>query len=399
MELFNINYSILAVIPAYLTALFLSRFNTMEKNRPTQHSFETIDGIRGYLAFAVFLHHSTIWHHYLESNKWETPSSNFYAHLGHDAVCLFFMITGLLFGKKLIEDVAKPIDWLRLYVGRILRLTPLYFFAVGLLFSIVVYMTNFTLNEPLNILLYKTIRWIFFAALGASANLNGLNDTGLIFAGVTWTLTYEWFFYFSLPFLSLLMSTKERQGFKVKKNKKYILLSIITVFYCFIWKPDIYYIATFAIGIFSAKLHDVGYLNGLARSKNMSAIAIIFLIISLTYSSLHSILNLLSLAIFFFIVACGNDLFGLLRQRASILLGEISYGIYLMHGIILWFVFKIIMDYDSSSLPGYAHYFNIIIAITPMLIILCFTTYEKIEKPFINSTSSLTKYVKSFASN
>jgi peptidoglycan/LPS O-acetylase OafA/YrhL len=45
------------------------------------------------------------------------------------------------------------------------------------------------------------------------------------------------------------------------------------------------------------------------------------------------------LAFFFLAVACGNDMGGLLRTRAAQVLGECSYGIYLMHGIVLFVLF------------------------------------------------------------
>ncbi|UYM62238.1 acyltransferase [Pseudomonas aeruginosa] len=63
--------------------------------------FVTIDGLRGYLAFFVFLHHSSIWYYYLKDGLWQLPPSRLYAHFGQTSVALFFMVTGFLFAHKL----------------------------------------------------------------------------------------------------------------------------------------------------------------------------------------------------------------------------------------------------------------------------------------------------------
>ncbi|MED6087983.1 hypothetical protein VZ169_14885, partial [Acinetobacter baumannii] len=46
----------------------------------------------------------------------------------------------------------------------------------------------------------------------------------------------------------------------------------------------------------------------------------------------------------FISLACDNNLFGLLNARPLQILGEISYSIYLLHGIVLYF-FIILLNY------------------------------------------------------
>jgi peptidoglycan/LPS O-acetylase OafA/YrhL len=69
-----------------------------------QHRYATIDGLRGYLAFLVFLHHSAVWFFYLKTNAWTGPPSNIYAQFGESSVALFFMITAFLFGGFKSEE-------------------------------------------------------------------------------------------------------------------------------------------------------------------------------------------------------------------------------------------------------------------------------------------------------
>lgn len=70
---------------------------------PEQGRFASIDGLRGYLAFFVFLHHSAIWYFCLRTGQWKVPPSNLYTHFGQSSVAMFFMITGFLFSLKLID--------------------------------------------------------------------------------------------------------------------------------------------------------------------------------------------------------------------------------------------------------------------------------------------------------
>lgn len=73
--------------------------------------FVAIDGLRGFLAFFVFLHHGSIWYGQLHEQRWVAPASPLYRHLGDSSVALFFMITAFLFTTKVIDSDRRPIDW------------------------------------------------------------------------------------------------------------------------------------------------------------------------------------------------------------------------------------------------------------------------------------------------
>src|SRR4051794_29707847 len=71
---------------------------------PSAGRYVSIDGLRGYLALAVLLHHACTWYFYARTGKWAPPPSNLYTHFGHSGVALFFMITGFLFFTKLLNS-------------------------------------------------------------------------------------------------------------------------------------------------------------------------------------------------------------------------------------------------------------------------------------------------------
>lgn len=109
----------------------------------------SIDGLRGFLAFFVFLHHGSIWYVYVRQQEWVSPASNLYRHLGDTSVALFFMITAFLFTTKVLDSQSRPVDWARLYISRVMRLFPLYAVAVAILFVMVAVLTGWTIEVPL----------------------------------------------------------------------------------------------------------------------------------------------------------------------------------------------------------------------------------------------------------
>lgn len=137
--------AIASLFIALLTVHILARtFGTPSK----AGRYLSIDGLRGYLAFFVFLHHSCVWYFYIRSAVWKAPPSNLYNNFGQSSVAFFFMITGFLFFTKIVNDRANGVDWVKLYISRVLRLFPLYFFAMILLFIVVAALSNVSLNTP-----------------------------------------------------------------------------------------------------------------------------------------------------------------------------------------------------------------------------------------------------------
>ncbi|MES1250055.1 MAG: acyltransferase family protein, partial [Chitinophaga rupis] len=156
--------------------------------------FVPIDGLRGVLAFCVFLHHSVIWYYCLRTGKWGGPPSRVYSFFGPGSVAMFFMITAFLFYGKLLDARIKGMDWGKLYLGRVRRIMPLYICVVLLVFIIVGVLSGFVLRTNLLHIMVQFTKWVFFI----DADVNGVWGTKRTGAGVVWSLAYEWLFYCSL---------------------------------------------------------------------------------------------------------------------------------------------------------------------------------------------------------
>ena len=372
--------AISTTILALLTTLFLLRkFPTTAENG----RFLSIDGLRGYLAFFVFLHHSSIWYYYLRTDTWEVPPSKLYTHFGQSSVALFFMITGFLFFTKLLNNKKKPIDWLELFTSRVMRLGPLYFFVIFFLFLIVIFLSNWTIEEPILSILKKIIYWLSFTILGAP-DLNGINDTKIIISGVTWSLIYEWKFYLALPLISMLLGMRPQLGF--------IAFSLIFLLYLEAWKISFHYLA-FLGGISSAILVRFDKFCLFSASRIGSVITLVSLISIPLFYSAYSIAPLLILTIFFSLIAGGNSLFGILTSLISRTMGDLAYSIYLLHGLLLFVFFKFLIGFSvAKSLTPLQHWL-IIFTLTPILIIVSMVAFRTIEKPCMKFTPHITKWI------
>jgi peptidoglycan/LPS O-acetylase OafA/YrhL len=102
----------------------------------------------------------------------------------------------------------------------------------------------------------------------------------------------------------------------------------------------------------------------------------------------------------FILVVSGCDLFGLLRSKPAILLGEISYSIYLLHGLVLYviFTFSSVVNVKDMDIMTYSQYMPLIgIVVT----IFSSITYLLIEKPFleIGHKYRITKTLRTLTGN
>ena len=349
-----------------------------------------MDGLRGFLAFAVVFHHAAIYHGYLMDGVWKTPPSHVFALLGPVGVDLFFMITGFLFWGQMMRVEGRP-SWIALYLGRVFRIGPLYLFAVTILFLIVAVQTRFTLQEPVTRLVRHGLTWL---ALGlpktTDTMINAYQHTNIPLAGVTWTLSWEWRFYLSLPFLALAARTTKRSLIVVLLSLVLCELGVRLLH----WDGEVItYVVLFLLGMLCACLQRLGWTGRLPQAAGSSIIAILAVAVFLFPHLGANPLGQLALGIIFYLIVSGGDLFGLLRTRAAVRLGNVSYGIYLLQGLALGCVFQWpgLRQYEVHS--PLVHWAMSLLAAT-LLLCLATATHVWIERPGIEVGRRLAKRYK-----
>lgn len=348
--------------------------------------FTTIDGLRGYLAFFVFLHHSSITYFYLRIGEWLHPPSNLYTHLGRSSVTMFFMITGFLFFTKILDGRTKSIDWLKLFVSRAMRLTPMYVFAMLLLFLVVAIVSHGELREPTGTVMNELVKWLAFTIMD-NPDINGLPDTFTIVAGVTWSLPYEWFFYLSLPALALAVGAEV--------PKRYLVLSLAAAIYLIHWGPEFYHSVSFLGGIAAAVACRNAWARVMAGRTGASVIAVVCIATAIVaFPTPYAPVPMALLSLAFILIACGATLFGTLQNQVSRSLGEVAYSIYLLHGIALYVTFHFVINVNTATHLSTLQYWLVISGITPILISSSFLTFRWIERPAMQHVVPLTSWIR-----
>ena len=338
----------------------------------------TIDGLRGYLAIGVFIHHAVIYYRYLTEGVWDNPPSSLYTQLGTVDVSLFFMITGYLFWGKIISSQGRP-GWLKLFVGRLFRIGPVYFLMTGLMLLIIAIQTQFTLQEPLNKVLSEIGPLLLFGIFEPGHVINGYNGPRGITAAVTWTLRYEWVFYLViLPFSALFT-----------RNRKHHLVYAVTVLLVCLGSSlskngssNSLLLAAFFIGMVCASLQAHGCIVKMPdRTLSTIAAAALWFVFFEPIPTHKAIQTVVSGMVFFSIVN-GCSLFGLLTNRGAQRLGEISYGIYLLQGIVL-FSYAQFPEIRTVAISTSMNYWLLLFIESLTLVISAFLAYCLFEKPGI----------------
>jgi peptidoglycan/LPS O-acetylase OafA/YrhL len=391
MNPFSIIPAVTIVLLSLCTVSLLNRRFALQP--PAGARYVAIDGLRGYLAFFVFLHHSAVWYCQLKYHQWMHPPSWLYNHFGPTSVFYFFMITAFLFTTKLINAQQKGINWKQLYLSRLFRIMPLYLFALFLLFIIIAILSHFTLQQPWWKVVTQLLGWVGFM----SPDINGVGQTWKITAGVIWSLSYEWLFYCTLPFLWMLLFRKLVNR-KVLLPAGIALAGFILIVYFFYRHRAFPNLSPFAAGIATAFLVRNNKIQHAVKSLYASMlIPVLLFIMVLFYRDSFSPVPYVFNWLIFILIAGGNTLFGLLSMNASFLLGQISYSIYLLHGMLLYCVFHFTPGIREFAMQSAAVYWLTIALISILLIILCTFTYYYIEQPGISATPNVRAKTKTNA--
>jgi len=283
------------------------------------------------------------------------------------------MITGFLFWSKLLDGRVQPVDWSRLYLSRIFRLVPLYLLVVIGVVSVSFYRAGFRLQESMASFALHIASWLTFTIPGI-APVNGFAET-IPLAGAVWSLPYEWLFYAFLPIGSLWL--------RVRPPILWVIFSAVALVTLTVAMPDVRWsvLDAFGGGIAAASLARVAAIRATFTQRGWGLVALASLGATMwIFPTAYTFPALLLLTTAFTIIACGNSIYGILEWPASVLLSEMAYSLYLLHSLLLFAVYRLVLGERASTLTATEHW-SIVLCLVPILIPLCFTTFRLIEKP------------------
>ena len=351
---------------------------------PNDRRIGCIDGLRGYLALFVLVHHFIIWIQIVRlSGQWAAPTVNLLNNFGAGGVALFFMTTGLVFYPRLVAGFSAT-SWVATYTTRAFRIIPLLAFSVLLLSLIIALRTG---NRPKLHTIKALLEWI---TCWAQPPILGYADSGRLDAYVLWSLKYEWMFYlFVLPACALTMDAMRRPRPTWALPISLLLVSLAVRPIYPLWGLS-RYLPLFVVGMLAYEAQRTEAIRRILSARWMAVPAAISLIAGLMSAPTpYGIPQLALIGFFFATVACGNGFFGALRTRGALALGECSYGIYLLHGIALnlLFVEGARFTYSFSISQSFALLPVVAAAVTCVTLL----TYVLIERPLIRAGSRIAK--------
>ena len=337
-----------------------------------------IDGLRGYLALLVMVHHFAI---YLllsiEGGDWRDVKVAVLDNFGAGSVTLFFMITGALFFPKTWTGIGGN-DWRAMYISRVFRILPLQVVTVTIIALIALTRVGFVIGDT----------WISFPARFAlwltsysQPILFGYRGTASINAFVLWSLWVEWKFYLIvLPLIAvavgLIGARRGRWLIPVA-----LLVSGIAFQYSGINVLQKVNYSAFACGMLALLVRSSRFAPMLcSMPATLIAGAGLAMSMALLPAPDHP-LPLAAYALFFACVICGNRFGGLLATKGALVLGEASFSIYMLHGVLLNILF--VSGSDLVALVPVTMRPWALVLMIPATSGIAILTYLLIERPAI----------------
>ncbi len=330
-----VNYFLIVALMMALVSLPIFKAADSPPGSPKAR-LVALDGLRGILASSVLVHHAASNYRFIRDGKWDLPPSGFYTVAGEGAVDMFFMITGYLFWSRLIAEQGRP-RWMRLYLGRFFRIAPVYFAVIAGVFLSVLSFAGFTLKIGRLALLEETVEWL---SLGVTTPGDFNGDTAIgPRMGMAWTLHSEWIFYFTLPTVAFVAGSTK---WHLTATSSCLAAGLVLVLLTQNGDHTDFVVATlFLMGMMAASLQAKDVRLRLSPTACSAASVLLLAGAGFGCANGYDFPAVLMLGLVFHLVVSGSTIFGLLTSKPSRRLGDISYGIYLVQGLVFYDVLGI----------------------------------------------------------
>lgn len=352
-----------------------------------------LNGLRAIAAIAVVFSHITLELYQFGLNSkifgvnYEGEAMGL-ALAGH-GVTIFFTLSGFLITYLILkEKELGKVNIKAFYVRRILRIWPLYYLYFFLVLAIIFL---FSIHYPASSVPF----YVFLAA-----NVPFFLGKTLPLLAHFWSLGVEEQFYLFFPQIAKLSNVN-----MMKVVKALIVVFLFLKFIC--WILDRKYAIPLPLAIVEVTRFDTMLIGVLAAmyyyQQNKLFIQITthistqiiawvcVIIITINKFNVASVIDselicLISVALIMGQVTKRNNIINL-ENRVCDFVGKISFGIYVIHPLLIFFFVKLIGKFQSQYLQNYLLVYGCVLVAT---ILVAYISYEYYEKWFLKLKSKYT---------
>ena len=340
-----------------------------------------LPGLNGLRAIAAL---SVLWGHCFQKDFGDWGVTGWPIPLAIDGVTMFFVISGFLITFLLLNEFQQSgtISVPKFYMRRILRIWPIYYGYIIVAVLVLLFFNRS--NELLNSTLWY---YAFF-----TANIPFISAAGLWPIVHYWSLGVEEQFYLFWPWLAKL------------RHNHILLIAVAILLFWIVCKYAslLFFGHGFLYRFFSVTRFDCMMLGAvgailffrrnslflrLTANRGVSSLAWLALLGSALYAHLIPaplrcpFFAVLSLLLIMSQVS-GNHFFISLENRPFDFVGKISYGVYVIHPLLIFVLSYFYRQFEFSWHPALqcvAIYF----LITASTLLLAYLSYTYFQKPFL----------------
>ncbi len=302
-----------------------------------------------------------------------------------DGVTLFFVISGFLITFLLLHEYEKyaTVDVSKFYIRRILRIWPIYYFYIILVIAVL-----YAVGKEFEIMNGTLYYYVFFAA-----NIPFLSYSGIPLIAHYWSIGVEEQFYLFWPWFLKLTRNKLLVGvFSVLlfwvflKMGSYVFFSSKSLIYKFFNVTRFHCMMIGALGAIGFYNKNVWFMK-LFTNKWLQIISwLCFIFSGFFFGFIPAVVTAEFIAVLslFLIMSQveGIPKFINLENRYFDFIGKISYGIYVLHPLVICLLSSIWLNL-GFTFPVFLQYVIIYLSVPCITILVAWISYEKIEKRFL----------------
>lgn len=302
-----------------------------------------------------------------------------------DGVTLFFVISGFLITYLLLQEIDKTdsVNIPKFYIRRVLRIWPIYYATI-----LMVVLVLFLIGRQSDILNNSLFYYIFFAA-----NIPFLSATGISLIVHYWSIGVEEQFYLFWPWLVKLSMRKVLIAavsvlifWLFLKFGSYILYTNKSLLYKFFNVTRFHCMMLGAIGAIGYFNKNKLFIDFFANRWSQIIAWIFFLLSGFFFEFIPAVIRAESVAVLslFLIMSQieGKPKFINLENKYFDFVGKISYGIYVIHPLIIFILSALWVKIDLR-IATIVEYALIYITVPSVTVFAAWLSYRYFEKPFL----------------